>query len=118
MNSFSFSKMTSVHSGLIQEVYEMPLREIIRPFPPELEEKKVNSLIKTLSNPDTADSVPPLDVLWITGREGGNYYYSFGGCHRYAAHKRLNSEFVKVKLVKSTISDLRSYLGSSTPDLK
>ncbi|XP_018570008.1 sulfiredoxin-1 isoform X1 [Anoplophora glabripennis] len=111
-------RMTSIHAGNITEVHEMPFSEIIRPFKPELDEKKVKSLMKTLSDPETADQVPPIDVLWITGREGGNYYYSFGGCHRYTAHQRLKSEFVKVKLVKSTVQDLRCYLGSSTPDLK
>ncbi|KAJ8965049.1 hypothetical protein NQ314_004450 [Rhamnusium bicolor] len=110
--------MTSIHAGVITEVYEMPLSEIIRPFQPELEEKKVRSLMKTLANPETADQVPPIDVFWIKGREGGNYYYSFGGCHRFTAYQRLKSEFVKVKLVKSTIKDLKCYLGSSTPDLK
>ena len=62
--------------------------------------------------------VPPVDVLWVTGSEGGNYYYSFGGCHRYEAHKRLGLPTIRSKLVKSTIEDIRTYLGSSTPDLK
>lgn len=75
-------------------------------------------IINLIQNPNKKDAVPPIDVLWIVGKEGGNYYYSFGGCHRYAAYKRLNIGNVKVKLVKSTVQDLHSYLGASTPELK
>jgi sulfiredoxin len=38
----------SVHSANIAEIHEMPMSEIIRPIPSELDHKKVDSIVETL----------------------------------------------------------------------
>lgn len=42
-------RCTSVHSAGIEQIHEMPLNEIIRPIPPQVDEGKVKSLMDTLS---------------------------------------------------------------------
>ncbi|KAH7964604.1 hypothetical protein HPB51_027159 [Rhipicephalus microplus] len=71
-----------------------------------------------MHNPSPKDQVAPVDILWIKGSEGGNYYYAFDGNHRFEAHYRLGCTTIRAKLIRSVPEILLPYLGGSTPDLK
>eukprot|EP00003_Mantamonas_plastica_P012286 TRINITY_DN2221_c0_g1_i1.p2 TRINITY_DN2221_c0_g1~~TRINITY_DN2221_c0_g1_i1.p2 ORF type:complete len:123 (-),score=37.34 TRINITY_DN2221_c0_g1_i1:387-755(-) len=103
----------SVFSNNQSEIHDMPFSALVKPTAQELEEDKVESLMESLEN---GKDVTPIDVMWVQGSEGGNYYFAMGGCHRYEAHKRLKKETVRVKLIKSKPKDLDLYLGKGFGD--
>ncbi|KAH8034312.1 hypothetical protein MRX96_013340 [Rhipicephalus microplus] len=112
------TNMSSVHSANITKVYDVPLDQITRPLPvAHYDEDKVRGIAELLENPNTKDQVAPVDILWIKGRDGGNYYYAFGGNHRFEAHYRLGLATIRAKLIPSVPASLLPYLGGSTPDL-
>lgn len=48
MPCITAGRMTSIHSAYIEEVHDVPISVITRPFIPELDEKKVQSLMETI----------------------------------------------------------------------
>jgi hypothetical protein len=44
----STQDITSIHAGLIKEVHDIPMEILIRPFPLEVNDDKVRSIMKTL----------------------------------------------------------------------
>lgn len=95
------------------EVHDIPIEVIRRPLVPSVNEDKVCSLMETIDS--EPDKIPPVTVMWIKGREGGNYYYAFGGCHRYEAYKRSGRKTIPAILQVSTLDNLKMILGASAP---
>ncbi|ODV92439.1 hypothetical protein CANCADRAFT_30594 [Tortispora caseinolytica NRRL Y-17796] len=90
-------------------VRDIPLKDIRRPILPVLEEGKICKMIDTVEN---NGELPPIDVLEL--RENGqSSYFAFGGCHRFQAYERTNTELVKCRVMPATKDMLKMYLGSS-----
>jgi sulfiredoxin len=95
------------------EIYDVPISDIIRPLESAVDEGKVESLCATILN--NPSEVPPVTLLWLEGESGSNYFFGFGGCHRYNAYKKLGRETIPAILQKSTMTSLRTMMGASTP---
>lgn len=120
----------SLQSSLVKEDY-VPLNEIRRPIPPVLDYQKIDAMVSTLQgNPMasatcglediTSGELPPIDVFKVR-EQGKNYYFAFGGCHRFQAYDRLNDGkkevMVKARLLPATRKTLKVYLGASVDEM-
>jgi sulfiredoxin len=113
----------SLQTSLLKLEY-IPLNEIRRPIPPVLDHDKINLMVSTLNcvpmasaTCEVADIVagelPPIDVFKVR-EHGKNYYFAFGGCHRFQAYERLGPEsLVKCRILPATRDSLKVYLGGS-----
>jgi sulfiredoxin len=97
----------------VGEVHNVPIRDIMRPLQSLVDHSKVESLCKTIES--TPDEVPPVTLLWLKGDSGSNYFFGFGGCHRYEAYKKLRKETIPAILQKSNLSTLQAMMGASAP---
>lgn len=120
----------SIQSGNLNRISYIPLSQIRRPIPPVLDYDKIDAMVGTLSGKPMASKtcsleeasemngeLPPIDVMCV--RENGeNYYFAFGGCHRFQAYERINAQgeqeaMVRCKILPATRKQLRLYVGSS-----
>jgi sulfiredoxin len=98
-------------SSEASEVHDVPVSAIIRPIASELDECKVEAFMQDMQR---GDRFTPIEVLWVQ-RDGKNYYFAFGGCHRWAATQRLGLETIRARLIKTLASSISLYLGASSP---
>lgn len=110
----------------------VPLRLIKRPIPPVLDMQKIDAMESTLKGSPMASAtcslgeiesgeLPPIDVFRVR-EEGKDYFFAFGGCHRFQAYDRLDKNgeketMVKCKLLPATRKTLKLYLGASVDEM-
>ncbi|KAI5476807.1 hypothetical protein MNV49_007264 [Pseudohyphozyma bogoriensis] len=93
-------------------VVDVPLAVINRPLPSELDEEKVERFMGDIK---AGDTFTPIEVLKCETGDGNKYYFAFGGCHRFEAHKRLGSKTLPGTIINVPPSTIRGYLGGSCP---
>ncbi|KAI8086242.1 ParB/Sulfiredoxin [Halteromyces radiatus] len=104
----------SIHGNSIKEVYDIPMSAINRPLPSSLERAKVEEMKQKLNDPDHQLDLTPIDVHHVHYK-GQDYYFAFGGCHRWAAHKELGRSTIRGKLIQTPPAVINTYLGASSP---
>ncbi|SAM01925.1 hypothetical protein [Absidia glauca] len=104
----------SIHGNSSKEVYDVPLSAINRPLPSALERSKVDEMKQKLNDPSHDLDLTPIDVHHVRYKDE-DYYFAFGGCHRWAAHKELERPTIRAKLIETPPSVINSYLGASSP---
>ncbi|KXN65471.1 hypothetical protein CONCODRAFT_80766 [Conidiobolus coronatus NRRL 28638] len=106
--------MPDIHKTQDDKIYNIPLSAVNRPIPSVLDKSKVSQFVEDIKKDD---EFPPIDVLEVNDK-GQNYYFAFGGCHRWAAHKELGKETIRARIRTVDPKVLTTYLGSSNPFLK
>ncbi|GAA5813783.1 hypothetical protein MFLAVUS_007270 [Mucor flavus] len=104
----------SIHGNSVKEVFDVPMSVINRPIPSQLDKEKVEHMKEVLQTPERENELTPIDVHHVH-HKGQDYYFAFGGCHRWAASKELGRETIRAKLIETPASVIKTYLGSSSP---
>ncbi|KAI8991688.1 ParB/Sulfiredoxin [Mycotypha africana] len=104
----------SIHGNAVKDVYDVPMSAINRPIPSILDREKVENMKTILQIPDREKELTPIDVHHVQ-YQGKDYYFAFGGCHRWAANKELGRETIRAKLIDTPPSMISNYLGASSP---
>ncbi|KAI8144893.1 ParB/Sulfiredoxin [Fennellomyces sp. T-0311] len=104
----------SIHGNSVEEVYDIPMSAINRPIPSILDRKKVEGMKKAMEEEEHKNDLTPIDVHHVKYKDQ-DYYFAFGGCHRWAAHKELGKETIRGKLINTPPAMIKTYLGSSSP---
>ncbi|SCU99939.1 LAMI_0G01838g1_1 [Lachancea mirantina] len=120
----------SIQTGGLAKIAHIPLSQIRRPIAPVLDYEKIDAMLATMGGRPTASrtctleeatemngELPPIDVMCVRD-QGKTFYFAFGGCHRFQAYERKSEELgedvkVRCKLIPSTRSQLKLYVGSS-----
>eukprot|EP00882_Tetradesmus_deserticola_P001625 GHRQ01001751.1.p2 GENE.GHRQ01001751.1~~GHRQ01001751.1.p2 ORF type:complete len:193 (+),score=68.34 GHRQ01001751.1:366-944(+) len=92
-------------------VYDMPVSAINRPLPSTLDPAKVQQFVTDMQ---AGAAFTPIEVAWVQ-EDGENYYFAFGGCHRWAAVQQLGLPTIRARLIRVSASSIATYLGASSP---
>ncbi|CCD23694.1 sulfiredoxin NDAI_0C00330 [Naumovozyma dairenensis CBS 421] len=127
--------MSSIQTHNLQRITEIPLSQIRRPIMPVLDTQKIDAMVSTMNGIPMASKtcslesaqsmdgkLPPIDVM-VVRHNDENYYFAFGGCHRFQAYDRQAKDkddsnyLVRCKLIPATERQLKMYVGGSIDNM-